>query len=368
MDTLLRHRQVVLLICGLMPDPTPIICLVFEHWIADGPKSEVKTLIEPMFHEAQLPVPKNLLHNEWINYYDHDDTTPIYVPSRLYEFNEMKAKVSCNIHHGHTEIPECSMSMSLFFPNEAMSKSILSICHRICQHQAVRDLDMYQVQCEDLPEPCVFNISRNTESMTIIFCTLPTQTLSHVIQQINGCSSLRVLHLYGTNLTGLLSCFLRDPHPGLPQLEKLKLGNTALNKEDLQHLSNITQSNKLPKLQELDLSWNILTGCLSSLLLHHNPVLPELKKLNLHSSRINKEDLQNLTHLIQTHKLPGLERLNLQWNRLSEMETDVGHLIEACVTHHQRKLDLNLQNNNLSEAFENKWKKRCAGTYITLWF
>ena len=36
-------------------------------------KSSGKTLIEAMFHEAGLQVPKDLLHNQWINYYDHDE-------------------------------------------------------------------------------------------------------------------------------------------------------------------------------------------------------------------------------------------------------------------------------------------------------
>ena len=46
------------------------------------------------------------------------------------------------------------------------------------------------------------------------------------------------------------------------------------------------------------------------------------------------------------------------------METDVGHLIGACLTNHQRKLMLYLWGNGLSEEFENKWELRCKGTNI----
>ena len=479
-DSLIRHRQVVFLIeaCGLMRDPTPIIHFVYENWIFDGTKSTHKVLIESMFREAGLPVPKNPLHNEWINYYNHDSikhTTLVYVPSRSYMFYIMKAKVSCNIQHGHSGIPECTMS--ILFPDKAVSKNLLSVCHRICQLQAVRNLYMSGVRCEDLPEPCVFTLSKNTESLTIYDCTLPTQTLSHLIQQINGCNALQKLNLSCTNLTGLLlrfipdphpglphlemlelyhialnkedlkhllsiahklpkliqlnlsdyrltgclSSFLKDPHPGLLELEKLNLERTALNKEDVQHLLSIAYklpklqelnlsrytlkgclssflpdphpglpqlekldlkdtalnkdgvqhllsiAYKLPKLLELDLSDHDLTGCLSSFLPDPHPGLPQLEKLDLKYSVLNKEDLQHLTHLIQTHKLPGLKWLDLELNRLSEMETDVEHLIEACVTNNQRELELYLSFNDLSEAFTNKWRKRCEGTNIKLY-
>ena len=427
MSTVMQHRQVVLLICGLMADPTPIIYLVYEYWIDDGQKSPGRTLIEAIFRETGLPVPKDLLHNQWINYYDHSeglikDTSQVYVPSRWYWFSYMKAKVSCKIQHGDTEIPECTMS--IIWSRETVAENLLSICHRICQHQTVRNLYMECVRCVDLPEPHVFTISKNTESMQITECKLPAETLTHLMQQIKGCSALRVLDLSWTTLTGCLSGFLPDPHPGLPKLEvlnlrstvlnkddlqhllsityklpklhkldllgntltrcltsfvpdphpgllelrELDLVNTELNKEDLQHLSHITQYNKLPSLQCLDLSRNTLTGCLTSFLPDPHPGLPELEKLNLKRTALNKEDLHHLTHLIQTHKLPGLKVLDLEGNRLSKMEADVEHLIEACVNHHQRELKLWLWYNGLSEAFEKKWKRRCAGTKIKLAF
>ena len=83
---------------------------------------------------------------------------------------------------------------------------------------------------------------------------------------------------------------------------------------------------------------------------------------------LNKEDLQHLTHLVQTQKLPGLKKLNLAGIMLSEMETEVEHLIETCVNHHQRELVLSLWYNGLSGAFREKWNQRCAGTKIQLEF
>ena len=90
--------------------------------------------------------------------------------------------------------------------------------------------------------------------------------------------------------------------------------------------------------------------------------------LNLYRTGLSKKDVQHLTYLIHTHKLPVLEKLDLNSNKLIKWETDVEHLIEACVTHHQRELELNLSDNDLSEAFKNKWEKRCEGTNIELQF
>ena len=450
----------------------------------------------------------------------------------------MKAKIACNIQQRNPDVPECTMSITV--PDESVTKNLLSVCHRICQHQAVTNLDILIVICEDLMEFLVSNIGKNIESLKIRCCELPTETLSHLMQQINGCSTLRVLDLSWTTvtgcfsgflpephpglpkievlnlwetelykddlqhllsmtyklpklhkldlshktLTGCLSSFLPDPHPGLPVLEELKLSrtalnkedlkrlfsiiqlkklpklqvldlsdnsltgslsrflpdphpglpeleklclintqlnkkdlqhlshitqynklpllrclglsgntltgclscvipdnhqglpqleelnlwNTALNKDDLKHLSHITQSNKLPKVRVLDLSQITLMGCLSSLIPDNHYGLPKLEGLGLVNSALNQNDLTHLSHLIQTHKLPGLKDLNLWRNRLSEMETDVEHLIEACVNHHQRELVLGLWINGLSDAFEKKWEQRCAGTKIKLLF
>ena len=100
---------------GLKSDRAALIRYVYDAWIEDGQKSSGRSLIESMFREAGLPVPKNILHNQLINYYDHDtrnrikDTTPVYIPSLRYEFRHMKRRVRCNIQHGIKNPPNCSI-------------------------------------------------------------------------------------------------------------------------------------------------------------------------------------------------------------------------------------------------------------------
>ena len=144
---------------------------------------------------------------------------------------------------------------------------------------------------------------------------LPTHVCRGVLGHINRFSNLRNIEIADSPLTGCLSSFLPDPHPGLHELEKLTLERTALNKDDLQHLSQIIQNNKLPQLKVLDLSGNTLTGCLSSFLPDPHPGLPELWYLNLKHTALNKDDLQHL--LSVAYKLPKLRELDLSGNTLS---------------------------------------------------
>ena len=181
-----------------------------------------------------------------------------------------------------------------------------------------------------------------------------TNLSKNVIGQLTNITHLSKLDLSNNTLTGCLTSFLPDPHPELPELEHLHLVDTALNKEDLCHL--LSMAYKLPKLYSLNLSRNTLTGCLSSFLSDQHPGLPELKELHLELTRLNKDDLQHLTRLIQTHKLHALKELDLDDNNFREIETDVEHLIETCVNYHLRWLGM--QGNNLSDSFREELMQR----------
>ena len=146
---------------------------------------------------------------------------------------------------------------------------------------------------------------------------LPPHVCRRVFHQINRFSDLCSIQITNSPLTGGVSSFLPDHHKGLPRLNDLKLDCTALKSDDLQHLSDITHRNKLPNLQELDLSHNILAGCISSFLSDHHPDLPELKKLNLCNTELNKEDLKHLSHITQSNKLPKIKTLILSENTLT---------------------------------------------------
>ena len=194
------------------------------------------------------------------------------------------------------------------------------------------------IQLNKLPQLCSLDLSDNTltgflssflpdphpglpqlAKLHLSHTELNKDDLQHLfsIIQSNKLPKLCGLHLSNNTLTGCLSGFLSDPHPGLPELTFLYLNHTALNKDDLQHLFSNIQSNKLPKLRLLDLSHNTLTGCLSGFLADPHPGLPELQWLDLDYTALDKDDLQHLLQIIQSHKLPNLGQLDLSQNTLT---------------------------------------------------
>ena len=114
------------------------------------------------------------------------------------------------------------------------------------------------------------------------------------------------------------------------------------------------------------LSDNKLKAYLSSFLTDPHPGLPQLQTLFLTSAALNKKDLQHLTHLIQNKKLPCVNDLRVEHNRLCKKEKELGELIEVSVANYQRTLTLDLRYNNLSNKFKEKWELRCEGTNIVL--
>ena len=200
------------------------------------------------------------------------------------------------------------------------------------------------------------------ETLDLSSTAVSKEDLEHLsnITQNKKLPNLKSLDLSHNILTGCLSSFLTDPHPGLPELQNFHLKHTKLTTDDLQYLSHITQSKKLPKLRKLDLSEYTLRGMLSSFLPDPHQRLPELQVLYLSRTSLNKDDLQHLSHLIQTDKLPRLNFLDLADNRLHDMETDVEHLIKACVTDDKRQLTLFLGGNYLPQVFVT-WEGRYKG-------
>ena len=80
------------------------------------------------------------------------------------------------------------------------------------------------------------------------------------------------------------------------------------------------------------------------------------------NTALNKDDILHLTHLNQTNKLPGLGSLMLPDSNASQMEDEFSNLLEACVIHHEKDLWLSLTGKNLSQEFMDKWERCCEGT------
>ena len=388
-------------------------------------------LIESLYRESRVSLPGQPYHNAHINYYINPrycpgprDTSPIYTPSKQYVFSQMKEVVTFNTEHkgGEGDQEETlGCAICIVSPDPSVTKSLLTACRTISQHQPITDLCIEELLCDDITEIDVFTMGRNAVSLRLESCSLPLDMLNHLLHQMSDCNTLRTIHLWDTSLEEGTSLNLSNKGVSLT---RLVLWNTWMSPElcesvckqlrhliHLEHINlsgnplgihghHITKSIRSwgpdPPLQVLwlrdcmmrievwgpllaalstckhltvlGLSGNSLTGCLSSFLPDPHPGLHSLGWLHVDSAALNREDVLHITHLIQTNKLQRLGHLDLHRNNLCVMEDVWGGLIEACVNHHQRELSLLLWlgGNNLSEECVRRCRSRCEGTNIRL--
>ena len=91
-------------------------------------------------------------------------------------------------------------------------------------------------------------------------------SLSKAVHQ-KKLSQLKALDVTGNILTGCIAELVGDrSHPGFTCLKELVLQQCGLNGNDLASLGNAISEGKIPSLESLYLSENTLTDCLGKLL------------------------------------------------------------------------------------------------------
>ena len=354
------------------------------------------------------------------------DVTPVFSPSKLYVFKWMKEDVTLDHKTSKMIVTRCTSSgqsepnsfnnqecaIWIYQPDNSLTKRLLSFFRTISSYQPVTDLyleyNRYGDRCE-LTEEHVPIMSKETKSMVLKHVSVSSSVWNYLLQH----ESLEVLRLDRTHLhDGAVPLIFN--HKNLKTLslntvyihhemcqhvchhlqDLVYLGDIDLSNNDLSQVPSIRLSNtrspvslklcsthmspemlksfgqltSAVNLNDLDLSFNTLTGCLHHLLSEPHQGLLSLDKLNLRLTKLNNHDIKSLTHAVQRHVLHGLKVLNLESNSLDEMQRETEELIRTCVTHHQRELKLELWFNNLSEEIQEKWKLLCQGTDIKLSF
>ena len=117
-----------------------------------------------------------------------------------------------------------------------------------------------------------------------------------------------------------------------------------------------------------------MTGILSHFLPFPDSTLPSLHHLNLAYAGLNKDDVNHLKTLIESHNIPALggqkltDGVSLDGNNLVEMVVELEGFLNSCLKEHQKELRIGLWHNNLSDEFKAKWIKRCEGSHVKLFF
>ena len=399
-----------------MSDSQPLIHHIGQKWYEmqlnelraygfDEPLIELD-LLYLLYSEAKIQPSGQWNNNQHLHLFGDEPAipgiyTPVYNTSHSYAFIEIEKDVLCAFKErepeGDEEIPECAIIIKK--PDSASTKSVLATCHKISQHQSITDLWIQEVKCYNLPEPCVFNMSKNARSLTLIHCILPTQTLIDLIQQISECNTMLKVHLNLICFSNISPLMLNNKIP----LKIVDVAKTIKSPEQSQmvceHISNLAhdQFNALstnchsqeilmlvqdsdmdignlndPFFQQfnnlmiINLSGNILTGIFQHFLPDPSPGLPLLMFFDLSFTGLNKEDLQHLIHLIKKQKLPKLQVLALMEKERYEMNAELGMLIEACVKNQHGRLELNVSSRNSSEEFKEICEQYCEDTHVDL--
>ena len=436
-EAIQKHGEVVKFLWGLMTDPRLLVDHVYTaihedvlgQMRASDPVPYIdRRLLESLYQESAVPLPGSALHNQHINYCDHRyeprDTTPVFTPSKLYVFDDVKEDVTLGHKTPEPGVTGCGdpgqsepnsfnnqeCTIWIYWPDKSLTERLLSLCQTISENQPVThfclNLD-FGDRCK-LIEANVPIMSKDAKSLVLEHLNASSSVLNYLLQH----ESLQVLHLEDTplhdravplifnhrNLKVLRLLQVQMSHEmceyvchhlgdlvhlddinlsgnDLSGVSSIRLGNitspVTLKLEDThmatELLKSICQLTSVVKLKELDLSVNTLKGCLHHLLSEPHQGLQSLEELNLGYTELNKNDIEVLTRATQRQVLPALNMLVLDKNNLDTMQRETEELIRTCVTHHQRELRLWLEFNDLSKEIKEKWNRLCQETHIKIY-
>ena len=307
-------------------------------------------------------------------------------------------------------------------PSLKVTKNLLSICQRICQVQLISDLFLNKVSGRHRTEDDTFVMSRDAQTVWIHQCNftlnfwqcflsslsvtrnLTTLDLSHVILGNAGRHLATSFQAWGPSspLRTLILCdvFITVPDWGklcesftvCQNLTHLDLSQNILGKSGRQlacsmqswgfhlEIANfegcclkadasrdiIKHLSGCKNLNILNLSGNILTGCLPSLLKEPYPGLALLRTVKLNECELSRDDIVHMTSLVNRGQLPALVRLEQECNSFYKIENELGELLESILTNQKGNLRLEFKDNKLSREFKLKWERLLWRT-PTIW-
>ena len=347
------------------------------------------------------------------------ETSPVQIPSRFHVFECVKEHFVC---HEREHVSSSSQSCAIYIDwlDDDISKTVLQVCRRITQKQQVTDLWINLLRVHDIQETGIFTMGPNTQSLVLYGCSLPKDVWNNVLRLPGDSSTIKTLDLSSSDLKDVMSLNLNT----MTSLTRLYLSNSKMTPEltenickelrCLVHLEyinlwrtrlgsngiHIAESIKMwapdppllefhlwdcalspessvpllasmnlcSNLVDLRLVGNTFTGSISKFIPDSHPGLLFLNNADFNGTKLNEADMSHITRLIETGKLPALNKLDLRMNSLYLMEPEVSMMIEACIVHHHRELNLGLGLNNLSQSFEEGWTSCCEMTNVTLTF
>ena len=164
-------------------------------------------ILQWLYDESKVPLLGQCNHNRHVNHYNHDDddrhsrprdTTPLHVPSKLYQFIGIKDDIEATATFPDTE--GLKSVIRILWPCPKATNHLLDTCHKISKHQPVMELQLLGVQFPDIPAAEAPILSRNTRSIWVSYCDMPVNFTRSLLRQLVACVTLEMIRLDAMDL------------------------------------------------------------------------------------------------------------------------------------------------------------------------
>ena len=355
----MRFEEVVVFTCGLMDDPTALIhhiCNKFNEMnkrylglyrVQDEEKEKElkhlgKTAVNLDFFrlvwaESRIPLPGTPLQNPYFNWFDHDkddqrglvrDISPVYIPSEYYSFQNLEETLPLKTIKSD-QLRQCTLVIDDIHPD--VVDSLLSTCSVISKHQSLVNLRLMQLHMMRNSTEDVFKLSPTAQSVFINECTIQSDMLIFLIQQISNCPTMKSVQFRNIALEepGKLSTYLSEAirkWGNEPQLEHLRITNCSLLSNQF---TDVLQSLSLcNRLTNLSLSFNTVGNAgkhLAESIRSWGPI-PPLQSLRLESCRLHEDDCADILQSLLA--CCNLKEINLSGNVIGKAARHLAEVIK----------------------------------------
>ena len=229
----LAKEEVLTLMVGLSTDPQPTVKHVHEQYkrmtvddlrfgnvdrerlelLKDKGKTAYNaTLFISLYGESSMELHGSWNHNEhWNNFGQTDHLyktftgrAPVYFPSRLYVFSsthdDVFGEIAQRQQDGNAEIPECAMMIDFDTTDSTIIKKVMLLCRKISKRQAVTDLFIGRMSCNDSTEAEVPILRKNVQSVSVFDSKVSASFVRSILRQLFDCSALQTIDLHFMDL------------------------------------------------------------------------------------------------------------------------------------------------------------------------
>ena len=214
------------------------------------------SILDSFYKESTIQLSGTAFHNKHINYYVRDDATLVYLPSKLFVFEETLTNINCpGIRDLSKDTIQRETPDSIIFStdtNDTYAENLLNTIHRIGQLQPISDLWIHDINCKEAANRDMLKMSNKARSIHLWNCVLPLIILDNLLEQISTSATLNRIVLLGTSLRHIESFSIQY----LPSLTYLSLCNTNLCRFHIFHLGYLIKNRRLPQLSVLTLAGN----------------------------------------------------------------------------------------------------------------